>query len=115
MNLIAKSLLATVATATIALGATAPASAQPWNGPGNSRFATEQCSRAAVAQAHGNARVTRIDSADRTGDGFRIRGEIVASRAGNHWGGWGHDRDHGSFTCRTDHGRIADLDLHGLH
>ncbi|MBU6265941.1 MAG: hypothetical protein KGN34_00285 [Sphingomonadales bacterium] len=146
MNRIGKSLLGTVATATLALGATAPASAQAWNGPahdsgwhdgnhrdsyrdnyrmgGNPRFAIEQCSRAATMQARGQARVTRISDVDRTGDGFRVRGELAVSSRGDYrdayrWGGhdrggWDRGRDHGSFTCRIDHGRVVDLDLHGM-
>lgn len=132
MNLIGKTLMGTVATATLALGVTAPASAQAWdygrgwhendrfgsdrfNGDrmgGNPRMAIEQCTRAA---SRGNVRVTGINDVDRTRDGFRIKGQLVASRIGDRWG---HDRfdrvDRGSFTCKVAYGRVVDLDFHGL-
>ncbi|MDE2405047.1 MAG: hypothetical protein KGM17_10310 [Sphingomonadales bacterium] len=137
MNLIGKSLMATIATATLALGIAAPASAQGWSPDrsydrgyardgwqggdrfgGNPRFAINQCSRAAAHQAYGNARVTQIRDVDRTRDGFRIRGDLVVDRQWSGYGrGWANDRgrgDRGSFTCRVDHGRVVDLDLHGL-
>lgn len=142
MTLIGKTLMATVATATLALGVTAPASAQAWYGNGydrgydrgwheydrfdrdrmvgNPRFAIEQCSRAATRQARGMARVTGIDDVDRTRDGYRIRGELVVNRPSDRWGDrWGHDdwhrnSDRGSFTCKVAYGRIVDLDFHGL-
>lgn len=140
MTIMSKTLLATVATATLALGVTAPASAQAWNDrgyergydsgfgrergwhdgdrfAGNPRRAIEQCTRAAMSEARGNARVTGISDVDRTRDGFRIRGEIATFRPASHWGGWNRDhRDHdrGSFTCKVAYGRVVDLDFHGL-
>lgn len=103
---------------------------------GSPRDAVDQCVRAAQSQAsrYGNARVTRITEVKDRNNGWQVKGQIVVngdrgydrygygdrygSGYGDRWGsnaryGYGYSDD-GSFKCKTDRGRIADLDFSGL-
>lgn len=100
----------------------------------NPRQAVEQCVRAAERNAarysYGSPDVTDIRSVRETRYGFEVRGRIAVnergwrdgdSRYGRGWDGdyrgWRNDLrgyDSGSFTCRTDRGRVVDLDYSGL-
>jgi len=140
MNLFSKTILATVGTAMLALGTTAPASAQAgpdhridWQvrdhgrdqgrghgrdqgrdhmQPDGKRFAVEQCTRAATDRAGrlGKARVTGIDAVDMTRDGAQVGGQVAVYSRG--WNGKSHQR--GTFSCRVDHGQVVNIDFHGL-
>lgn len=104
---------------------------------GNPRQAIEQCVRAAERQAsryswRGHADVTDIRSVRETRDGYEVRGRIAVNTMGRRWSrndgnygrGWDNDYrgwnnnlrgyDAGSFTCRTDRGRVADVDYSGI-
>jgi hypothetical protein len=87
-----------------------------------------QCVQAAQARAsrYGVARVTQITQVKDRGDGWQVKGQIVVNsdrgydRYGyaDRWGdnaryGYGYSDD-GSFKCKTDRGRIVDLDFNGL-
>jgi hypothetical protein len=103
----------------------------------NSREAVEQCVNAAERSANrysygGRADVTDIRSVQRTRGGFNVRGRIAVNTSGRNWrngdrnygNGWNGDYrganqrlrgyDSGSFTCKVQYGRIADLDFSGI-
>jgi len=142
MNLFGKTLLATVATATLSLGMTAPATAQGYprpipvaapvhapdyrdvghddrrddwrDGRRMQRIAVEQCTRAATdgIGRPGTARVTDIDGVRAIREGIRVHGTITVSSRG-----WRGDRGRiqtGTFSCVVDHGRIASLNYRGI-
>lgn len=106
-------------------------------GWGNPRQAVEQCVRAAERNAsryswRGNADVTDIRSVRETRNGYEVRGRIAVNTMGRSWNrndgnygrGWNDDYrgwnsnlrgyDSGSFTCRIDRGRVADIDYSGI-
>ncbi len=110
-----------------------------WNGGGNSynsnygsRYAVDQCVRAAQREAsrYGWARVTDVTSIDRDGrGGYEIRGRIVVQDRGyrGNYGGYrgGYDRGHsydryndgydkGRFNCVTRYDRVVGVRLGGL-
>jgi hypothetical protein len=103
---------------------------------GNAREAVERCVNAAENQAsrysYGRADVTDIRKIDRTRNGFTVKGRIAVNSQGRNWrqgdrrygNGWGNDYrgwnnnlrgyDSGSFTCKVQYGRVADLDFSGI-
>jgi hypothetical protein len=90
----------------------------------NPHRAIEMCSRVAEREAgrsgYGRARVTDIRDIRETRWGFEVRGRIAVSSA-SRWGagyrndfrGW-RSHDDGSFKCRVENGRIADIDIDGI-
>ena len=141
MNLIGKTLLATVTTATLALAATAPAAAQgyprhdpqpamqavPNDGPGNPRFrqehdggdrrddqrlAVEQCKRAAV---DGAARIGNARVAAIRDVEPRHDGlRVSGDIVASHRGEHRFRPDHGTFSCAVQHGRVVHIEYRGL-
>jgi hypothetical protein len=136
MSALSKTLTAAVATATLAVGMAGTASAQSWGnghdrgydrnydrgdtygygefrGGGGQSFAVDQCRRAvtdAAMRNSTNAKVTDIRWVRPTGDGFRVGGQVAVYR----WGGYGRaSYERVSFSCRTDRGRIADVNIGG--
>lgn len=126
MSAFSKILTATIGSAVLALGVAGSASAQPWDrgydrgygygdyrGGGGERFAVNQCRRAvtdAAMRGATNAKVTDIGNVWATRDGFNVRGEVaIYKRAWN--GRAAYDRV--GFSCRTDGGRIADVNIGG--
>lgn len=95
---------------------------------GSPRDAVGQCVQAAQSQAsrYGQARVTQITEVKDRGDGWQVKGRMVISGYGGYdrsgygdrWNSYGRDgygySDDGSFKCKTDRGRIVDLDYSGL-
>jgi hypothetical protein len=92
-----------------------------------SRWAVEQCVRAAKRQAsrYGWARVTDVTSINRVRGGYEVRGRIVVEDRGGRGGynsydrGYQYDRyndgyDKGRFSCITNYNRVADIRLGGL-
>jgi hypothetical protein len=95
----------------------------------NPRRAVEMCVRAAEGNAsrysYGRAKVTDIRAIDRKRDGYKIKGRIAVNTRSHDWRrGWdndyrGYDRrysgyDSGRFTCQVRHGRVVDIDYHGI-
>jgi hypothetical protein len=90
----------------------------------NPHRAIEMCSRVAEREVgrntYGRARVTDIRDVRETRWGFEVHGRIAVKSPGR-WGGgyrgdyrsW-HSVDGGSFKCRIENGRIADLDIDGI-
>lgn len=104
-----------------------------WGRYGDPRQAVEQCVNAAERSARRyNADVTDIRSIDRRGNGYVVKGRIAVNQLGRDWRqgdnrygrGWNNDYrgwndryrgyDAGNFTCRTEYGRITDLDYSGI-
>ena len=106
-------------------------------GYGNPRQAVEQCVLAAERDANrhswgGRADVTDVRSVRQTRNGYEVRGRIAVNSQGRAWRrgdvsygrGWNGDYrgwnsslrgyDSGTFTCRTNYGRIADVDYNGI-
>lgn len=103
---------------------------------GNPRQAVEQCVRAAERAAgrysYGRADVTDIRQVRDTRYGFEVKGRIAVNQSGRDWRsgegnygrGWGNDYrgwnnnlrgyDSGSFSCKFERGRVADLDFSGI-
>lgn len=102
---------------------------------GNPQQAIEQCVRTAEREAQRRgyrADVTDIRDVDRNNRGFIVKGRIAVNERGgswrpgmpNHGRGWGgdyrgwnssmRDYDSGSFTCRTQYGRVTHLDYNGI-
>ena len=104
---------------------------------GNPRQAVEQCVRAAERNASrhswgGRADVTDIRSVRETRNGYEVRGRIAVNTLGRGWSrndgnygrGWNNDYrgwnnnlrgyDSGSFSCRINRGRVADIDYSGI-
>ncbi len=103
---------------------------------GNPRDAVTQCvwaaERTAARYSYGRADVTDIRSIRDTRDGFEIRGRIAVNSMGRDWrrgdrdygNGWRGDYrgwndnlrgyDSGSFKCKFERGRVADLDFSGI-
>lgn len=106
---------------------------------GSPRDAVAQCVNAVRmdAQRYGYryANVTQIRDVDDTHDGWKVKGRIEVGGGNGYYGRQGYyDRgyygngynngyynngyynraDIGSFTCRTDRGRIADIDYSGI-
>lgn len=96
-----------------------------------SRYAVEQCVRAAQRDAsrYGRARVTDVTRIDRVRGGYEVSGRLVVEQRGydrrgygNQWDryGYNHDRyndgyNKGRFSCVTRYDRIADLRIRGLN
>ena len=96
-----------------------------------SRYAVEQCVRAAQRDAnrYGRARVTDVTSIERVHGGYEVRGRLVAEQRGydrrgygNNWERYGYNYDRynsdynrGSFSCVTRYDQIADLRIRGLN
>lgn len=105
-------------------------------GYGDSRQAVAQCVAAAEQGANrasygGRSDVTDVRSVRQTRNGFEVKGRIaVNSNArgyrsnANYGSGWNGDYrgwnsnlrgyDSGTFTCRTNYGRVANLDYNGI-
>jgi len=106
-------------------------------GYGDSRQAVAQCVAAAEQGANrysrggGRSDVTDIRSVRQTRNGFEVKGRIAVdgnargyrsnARYGNGWNGdyrgWNSNLrgyDSGTFTCRTNYGRVANLDYNGI-
>ena len=103
---------------------------------GNPRQAVEQCiyaaERAAGRYSYGRADVTDIRQVKNTRYGFEVKGRIAVNGMGRDWRnsdsrygrGWSGDYrgwndnlrgyDSGSFKCRFERGRVADLDFSGI-
>lgn len=108
---------------------------------GNPRSAVEQCVNAATynAQRYGyrGVRVTEIRDVDDTRRGWRVKGRIAVSddnsngyrdrrsqrynsrydRGRYDYGRYGYNqrsKDHGSFTCDIQRGRVVDIDYDGI-
>lgn len=102
---------------------------------GNPRQAVEQCVYAAERYASSRglrADVTDIRQVKDTRWGFEVKGRIAINSRGHGWHrgdgnygqGWGGDYrgwnegmrgyDSGSFKCKFERGRIADLDIDGV-
>ena len=103
---------------------------------GNARQAIEQCVRTAERQAsrysYGRADVTDVRNIRETRWGYEVRGRIAVNGSGRDWRrgdrdhgqGWGGDYrgwdssmrgyDSGSFKCKFERGRVADLDFSGI-
>jgi hypothetical protein len=90
----------------------------------NPHRAIEMCSRVAEREVsrngYGRARVTDIRDIRETRWGFEVRGRIAVSSASRWGGGYRNDfrswrnHDDGSFKCRVENGRIADIDIDGI-
>lgn len=95
----------------------------------NPRRAVEMCVRAAEGNAsrysYGRARVTDIRDIDRKRGGYKIKGRIAVNTRNHDWRrGWGNDYrgydrrysgyDSGRFTCNVRHGRVVNIDYHGI-
>lgn len=107
-----------------------------WNDRGSPRAAVEQCVRAAERTAarysYGRADVTDIRDVRNTSRGYEVRGRIAVNANGRDWRdgdriygrGWNNDYrgwnnslrgyDSGSFRCRVEYGRVADIDYSGI-
>lgn len=105
-------------------------------GYGDSRQAVAQCVAAAEQGANrysygGRSDVTDIRSVRQTRGGFEVKGRIAVNsnvrgyrsdiRYGSGWNGdyrgWNSNLrgyDSGTFTCRTNYGRVANLDYNGI-
>ncbi len=68
--------------------------------------AADACANAIEQQ--GGYRVTAIDTVDRTGDGYRVRGTLN-TRGGGSWG-YGRNQQQG-FYCAVRDGSVADVRL----
>jgi hypothetical protein len=97
------------------------------NGYG-SRYAVDQCIRAAQREAsrYGNARITDVTTINRTYGGYEVRGRLVVQNRGYQSSYGGYDRgyyydryddnyDKGKFTCVTQNDRVVDVRLGGLN
>ena len=108
------------------------------NRGGSSRAAVNQCVTSVERWANGYSRsdVTQVRSIERTGSGYRVKGNVVVqdgSRGRNYDSGYGADRynqddrydrydrnayqrgyDKGRFTCYVERGRVVDIDYSGL-
>lgn len=112
------------------------------NRGGSSRAAVNQCVTSVERWANGYSRseVTQVRSIERTGSGYRVKGNVVVqegARARNYNDGYGYgadrynqgsrydrnayDRnaygrgyDKGRFTCYVERGRVVDIDYKGL-
>lgn len=95
-----------------------------YNRYGDSRQAVNMCINQVERWAGRYARsdVTRINKIERTNKGYKVKGNIVVQDG---WrGNGGRDRDYrngynrgydqGSFTCKVEYGRVADVDYNGL-
>lgn len=102
----------------------------------NPRQAIEMCVRTAENQAsrysYGRADVTDVRDVRNTRWGYEVRGRIAVNSQGRGWRdgdnrygrGWGGDYrgwnnnlrgfDSGSFTCKVERGRVADIDFSGI-
>lgn len=101
----------------------------------NPRQAVQQCVYAAERYAssrYGRADVTDVRQIRDTRYGYEVRGRIAVNTNGRDWrrgegnygNGWGGDYrgwnnamrgyDSGTFKCRYEGGRIADLDIDGI-
>ena len=95
----------------------------------SSRYAVDQCVRAAQREAnrYGRARVTDVTRIEQVRGGYEIRGRLIVENVGHrdHQGDWDrygnrYDRyddnryDKGKFSCVTRYDGIADLRLSGL-
>jgi len=95
----------------------------------NPRQVVEMCVRAAERNAsrysYGNADVTDTRSVRETRRGYEVRGRIAVNTRNAHWrNGWRGDYrgwnrglsgyDSGSFRCKVEYGRIADIDYSGI-
>ncbi len=90
----------------------------------NPHRAIEMCSRIAEREvsrnAYGRARVTDIRDVRETRWGFEVRGRIEVNNFSRWGAGYRNDyrnwrsHDDGSFKCRVENGRIADLDIDGI-
>ncbi len=96
-----------------------------------SRYAVEQCVRAAQREAnrYGRARVTDVTRIERVYGGYEVRGRLVAEQRdydrrgyGNGWERYGYNYDrynsdynHGSFSCVTRYDQVADIRVRGLN
>jgi hypothetical protein len=116
----------------VALSAVAPAVARDggWYRGGwrddSPRRAVAMCKhvaeREASRRAYGRADVTDIRDVRETRWGYEVRGRITVNswRDSGHWNRDRWDRydrrvyDDGSFKCRVENGRIADLDIDGI-
>ena len=106
-------------------------------GYSNPRQAVEQCVLAAERDASryswgGRADVTDVRTVRQTRNGYEVRGRIAVNNMGRGWRrgdvsygrGWNGDYrgwntnlrgyDSGTFTCRTNYGRVADVDYNGI-
>lgn len=96
-----------------------------------SRYAVEQCVRAAQRDAsrYGRARVTDVTRIESIRGGYEVSGRLVVEQRGYDRRGYGYgwdrygynyDRyndghDKGRFSCVTRYDRIADLRIRGLN
>lgn len=107
------------------------------NRGGGSRAAVNQCVTSVERWANGYSRseVTQVRSIERTGSGYRVKGNVVVQegpRARNYNDGYGYNADRynqgsrndrnaygrgydkGRFTCYVERGRVVDIDYKGL-
>lgn len=105
------------------------------NRGGSSRAAVNQCVTSVERWANGYSRsdVTQVRSIERTGSGYRVKGNVVVQDGGRgraYNDGYGADRynqgdrydrnayqrgyDKGRFTCYVERGRVVDIDYRGL-
>jgi hypothetical protein len=136
MNKLGPKIASALLAGTLALSATAPAFADHadgyrdyWRGD-SPRRAIEMCKQ--VAERHvsrngwGRAEVTDIRDVRETRWGYEVSGRIAVNSRNHGWhdrdrwdrDGWSHNSsrgyDDGSFKCRVERGRIADLDINGI-
>ncbi len=106
-------------------------------GYGNPSQVVAQCVAAAEQGANryswgGRADVTDVRSVRQTRNGYEVRGRIAVNTMGRGWSrqdanygrGWNGDYrgwnsnlrgyDSGTFTCRTNYGRVSDIDYNGI-
>ncbi len=89
-----------------------------WYRAANPHEAVRQCSRAAERSAsrYDRADVVQIVDVDRRGRGFVVRGRLTIADNGGWHRDWreGRRREAASFRCRTEYGRVVDLDISRL-
>ncbi len=96
------------------------------------REAIQRCASAVQYEArrggYDRVEITDIRDIDRTRWGYEVRGRIAVRGGDRGWHGgwrgasydrdddrgWNRDYDNGSFRCKVEQGRIADLDFSGI-